>query len=121
MPTSPPLHQRLREMLLARREALRAQFGAAVPAGHDAPLDVRDFKDVAEEDSRLLVSDATRVQAELELSRIAVALRRLDRGSYGTCEDCDEPIDERRLLALPATALCADCQRVREAASGFAR
>jgi DnaK suppressor protein len=120
MPPSPPLHQRIREMLLARKEALRAQFGAGVLAEPDGAPDVHDFKDVAAEDWRLLVSDAARGHAVLELARISGALRRLDNGTYGVCEDCGEPIDERRLLALPPTALCADCQRVREAVRGFA-
>ncbi|MBI3971338.1 MAG: TraR/DksA C4-type zinc finger protein [Chloroflexi bacterium] len=46
-----------------------------------------------------------------ELDRIA---RRLEQGSYGTCEQCGAEIPEERLAALPDTTLCVACQRQRE-------
>ncbi len=44
-----------------------------------------------------------------ELQDIDRALRRLDDGSYGTCERCGESIQDARLDALPAASLCIDC------------
>ena len=38
------------------------------------------------------------------------ALRRIDRGTYGVCEACEEFIHPERLLALPEAALCVECQ-----------
>jgi len=114
--TSSPLHQRLHEQLLARQHSLRAQLSARTLAPEGEAAQVHDFKDAADEESRQAVDEATSAQATQELADIAAALHRLDLGTYGTCRDCGEPIDERRLLALPATALCADCQRVHEAA-----
>ena len=38
------------------------------------------------------------------------ALRRLNRGGYGTCEDCGRPIHPKRLEAIPWAALCFRCQ-----------
>ena len=38
------------------------------------------------------------------------ALRRIDDGTYGVCEVCDEFIHPERLLALPEAPLCVDCQ-----------
>lgn len=38
------------------------------------------------------------------------ALRRIDAGTYGVCEVCDEFIHPERLLALPEAPLCVDCQ-----------
>jgi DnaK suppressor protein len=52
-----------------------------------------------------------------ELGEVAAALRRFDSGTYGDCAMCDEPIVLRRLLARPAAARCADCQRIYEAAA----
>ena len=34
------------------------------------------------------------------------ALRRLDDGTYGRCEVCQEPIADERLAAQPATRFC---------------
>ncbi len=47
---------------------------------------------------------------ESELADVEHALRRLDEGTYGTCEACGRPIDEERLEALPAARLCRDDQ-----------
>ncbi|MFN2608883.1 MAG: TraR/DksA C4-type zinc finger protein [Acidimicrobiales bacterium] len=52
---------------------------------------------------------------EAELADVEHALRRLDEGTYGTCEACGRPIDEERLEALPATRLCRDDQARAEA------
>lgn len=44
-----------------------------------------------------------------ETRMIDAALDRIRQGSYGTCVNCGEPIDEKRLDAVPATPLCRDC------------
>jgi DnaK suppressor protein len=38
------------------------------------------------------------------------ALRRIDDGTYGVCDACDEFIHPERLLALPEAPLCLECQ-----------
>jgi len=38
------------------------------------------------------------------------ALRRIDKGTYGTCEECNEKIPPRRLEAFLAARLCIKCQ-----------
>ncbi len=49
-------------------------------------------------------------QVEAELADVEHALRRLDDGTYGTCEVCGREIPEERLEALPATRLCLEHQ-----------
>jgi RNA polymerase-binding transcription factor DksA len=49
-------------------------------------------------------------QVEAELGDVEHALKRLDEGTYGTCEACGKPIGEERLAALPATRFCLDDQ-----------
>lgn len=46
---------------------------------------------------------------ELELRRIAAALRRLDAGEFGDCLTCGQPIAVKRLELDPAVSLCIDC------------
>jgi DnaK suppressor protein len=43
------------------------------------------------------------------LGKIATALSRLDRGDYGRCDSCDEPINSRRLDVDPTAQLCIEC------------
>jgi len=59
-------------------------------------------------------------QVEAELADVEHALRRLDDGSYGTCEACGKVIDDARLEALPAARFCLDDQSKaeREARAG---
>jgi RNA polymerase-binding transcription factor DksA len=45
-------------------------------------------------------------QVEAELADVEHALRRLDDGTYGTCEVDGEPIPDDRLEAMPAARLC---------------
>jgi len=53
-------------------------------------------------------------QVESELADVEHALRRLEDGTYGTCEACGRPIDEARLEALPAARFCLKDQAAAE-------
>ena len=48
------------------------------------------------------------------LDKVRSALRRLDAGTYGSCERCGKPIDKARLKALPYSVLCIDCKKLEE-------
>jgi RNA polymerase-binding protein DksA len=43
------------------------------------------------------------------LSQVEQALAKLSEGTYGTCEDCGQPIDPLRLEAKPAARHCINC------------
>lgn len=47
------------------------------------------------------------------LVKVEHALLRLERGEYGDCEVCNQPIPVARLEALPYVTLCVDCARTR--------
>ena len=46
-----------------------------------------------------------------EYKSIADAFRKLDAGTYGTCEECGNEIDEKRLKVIPFARLCIDCKK----------
>ena len=46
--------------------------------------------------------------------KIKEALERIEEGTFGICEDCEEPIDLKRLEARPVTTLCLECKIARE-------
>jgi DnaK suppressor protein len=50
------------------------------------------------------------------LADVRRAITAIDEGSYGTCEECEEPISARRLAAIPWAAVCVKCQEVRDQA-----
>ena len=49
-----------------------------------------------------------------DLQKIDEALRKLNEGTYGICEDCGEEISEKRLSILPYAIYCIDCKEKRE-------
>jgi DnaK suppressor protein len=52
-----------------------------------------------------------------QLLEIEQALARLDRGTYGICEETEQPIEAERLLAIPWTRLSIEGAELREAQS----
>ena len=48
------------------------------------------------------------------LNKIDVALRRLEKGTYGQCFECGDEIAKARLLAIPFAVRCRDCEEARE-------
>lgn len=47
-------------------------------------------------------------------TKVEEALARLDDGTYGICELCEEQIGFKRLEARPVTTLCIDCKELQE-------
>lgn len=48
------------------------------------------------------------------LKKIEKALLRIEDGSFGVCERCEEPISMKRLEARPVTTLCIRCKEEQE-------
>lgn len=42
------------------------------------------------------------------------ALKKIEDGSFGICEDCKSPIAKNRLKAVPYARLCVKCQERKE-------
>lgn len=68
---------------------------------------------------------STAATAALEAEGLVRGLRRVQEArtrssdpSWGLCEDCEEEIPERRLLAVPWTTRCVPCQESQERREG---
>lgn len=48
------------------------------------------------------------------LNMIDTAIRKIDEGTYGTCEECSKAIPMKRLFAMPHARLCIKCQEAEE-------
>lgn len=48
------------------------------------------------------------------LYEIDEALKKIEEGSFGTCEGCKTKISKKRLKAIPYTRLCLKCQEAKE-------
>lgn len=114
----------LRQSLESRLQALRAERHAATQGSlTDAAValhEVLDQKDLAEERASARVLDDANRRAVEEEALVMDALDRLDKGTYGECEACGEPISWQRLQVQPTAPRCADCQSNWERALGQA-
>jgi len=54
---------------------------------------------------------ALRMAAMSALADLDEALRRIERGTFGLCPQCGDPISMSRLEAVPSAALCGPCHR----------
>lgn len=70
--------------------------------GHEKDENAREIMDF----ERL---KAWEEEQELKLNEINNALKRIEKGDYGKCEKCAEPIREPRLNAVPAAQFCIFC------------
>src|SRR6188472_3162377 len=49
------------------------------------------------------------------LQAIDEALMRIEKGTFGICRDCGEPIADARLVAIPWTRVCISCKEKQKA------
>ena len=100
----------VQEKLRSLRETLPVEAGV-----------VRDAEEQSVDDFVTEVDMALMQMKSETLSRIDQAIARLDNGTYGLCQECDEEISAPRLKALPFAALCRDCQEDTESTVRAAR
>ena len=91
----------------AERELAGLMRDAGDGAGHDqADMGATSF----ERDHELTV-----VANEREmLAQTVRALARIEDGTYGVCEACEQPIGKMRLMAFPRATLCLSCKQREE-------
>jgi DnaK suppressor protein len=84
---------------------------------HDLTLQTEDLPDEVDlASSELNQSMSLRIrdrERELVL-RIEEALSKIEDGTFGLCEMCEEPIDIKRLEAQPVAEMCIRCKEQEE-------
>lgn len=76
-----------------------------------------DGDETDEVQGNLLIEIANQLSSR-EISKISMindVLRKIEDKTYGFCEDCEEEIPEKRLLANPCFKTCVLCAEAREA------
>ena len=72
----------------------------------DVPADSSERATFSENDE---VLDALDVATREKIESLQTALVKLDDGTYGLCESCEEEISPERLEAIPWAAVCLSC------------
>jgi len=73
-----------------------------------------DLADRASDETERSIELRTRDRQRKLISKIDAALKRIDDGSYGYCEETGEPISLRRLDARPVATLSIEAQERHE-------
>ena len=55
-------------------------------------------------------------RTSLFIKKIDKALERIEEGTFGTCEECENDISQERLFARPTAQLCITCKEIEEKA-----
>ena len=98
---------RMKTRLEAKREKLRASVAGlteAIPIPTDpieAGVGPQDFEEVAVDFLETNQEQSILANEQALLSEVLQALKRIDDGTYGMCENCGKPIPEKRLEAIP--------------------
>ena len=111
-----------KERLLSLKEEL---------LGHMRSADTDDLKTEPEE----MLEDAD-LASQARMHNVAIGLRsrdldrlrdiehaleRIEQGTYGICEDTEEPIEKKRLMSMPWARLSLQAQEERESAIDYDR
>jgi len=93
---------------LQRLSALEREFAGIVESGSAGTDDEHDPEGATIAFERQHTA-ALLSQVRQHLAQIDAAMARLAGGSYGTCENCGQPIGAARLTARPVTTTCISC------------
>ena len=106
---------KFKELLLEKRHAVleRARKTLTEDMTLD-PNDLPDEMDLAASEYIQSFEFRLRGREKSLLAKVDLALKKIEDGSFGICEVCDEPIGKKRLEARPETSLCIKCKEDQE-------
>ncbi len=114
-----PMHARLKAMLLEKRVELVSKLreeweGRRGTAPQHEKIEGTPFGDrpglSPDDEMGFVVAD----RRAATLAQIDFALKKMDEGTYGRCETCDEEIALARLRVQPFAVRCTGCQEAWE-------
>ncbi len=109
----------IKAQLLEERERLQKELSGFseknphVEGDYNAKFeDVGDeVDDSVQEVAQYQVSKSLEITLEKRLRDINKSLDRIEKGDYGICKYCDEPISIPRLQARPTSSSCVSCKK----------
>lgn len=111
---NPTMLEYFRQKLLRWRAELLAESSETLQHLKDESLLKPDLTDRAALETDRSIELRTRDRERKLIAKIDAALRRIDEGTYGYCEETDEPISIRRLEARPIATLSLEAQERHE-------
>lgn len=106
--------EHFRELLLAWKRQLQEEVERTVHHMRDDATNYADPADRASQEEEFALELRTRDRERKLIAKIDAALARIEDGSYGYCEETQEPIGVRRLEARPIATLSLEAQERHE-------
>jgi DnaK suppressor protein len=85
--------------------------------GNDLSIDDSETPDPVDLAVRNYSKNVMLAVSENESKQLALvdeALQRIEDKEYGLCQNCEKPINQKRLAAIPWARYCIDCQELLE-------
>jgi DnaK suppressor protein len=111
---NPMMLEYFRRKLLKWRADLLAESNATLSSLQDGGIQEPDLTDRASAETDRSLELRIRDRERKLLSKIDSAMRRIEDGSYGFCEETGEPISLKRLDARPIATLSIEAQERHE-------
>lgn len=103
--------KKMKDLLLEQKNELLQQA-----AGRIIDVDTEgDETDEIQGNMLIELTNQLNSRSSAKLQQIDAALKRIEDKTYGLCQDCEEPILEKRLLSNPYFQTCVSCAEEREA------
>ena len=103
-----------RRKLIDWKNSILEESASTIEGMQDATRNIPDIADRASEETDRALELRTRDRQRKLVAKIDSALRRIDEGEYGYCEDTGEPISLKRLDARPIATLSLEAQERHE-------
>jgi DnaK suppressor protein len=104
----------LKKELVEKRDSLRLIQSQTRKSDIENESELKDVVDRSDAEEAWFTKERMNQHWKLELIRIDNALNRMESGTFGICEDCEEEIPLKRLRVRPDATLCLNCQETNE-------
>jgi DnaK suppressor protein len=111
---NPMMQEFFRQRLVEWKNELLRESGQTLMNMQSTSSQEADIADRASLESERSLELRTRDRERKLISKIDAALRRIEVGDYGYCEDTGEPISVNRLIARPIATLSIEAQERHE-------
>jgi len=108
------MREYFRQKLMRWRDELMRETGETINHLQEESLASPDLADRASSETDRALELRTRDRGRKLLAKIDDALERIEEGTYGYCEETEEPISIRRLEARPIATLSVEAQERHE-------
>jgi DnaK suppressor protein len=103
-----------RKKLLEWKNSILDETATTIESMKDTTRNIPDITDRASEETDRALELRTRDRERKLITKIESALRRIENGEYGYCEETGEPISLKRLDARPIATFSLEAQERHE-------